>query len=92
MSDVEFIGPFQRHEVVLNGHRVPFIEATPMQGGRVHLCLDSRFGLDLTLQEAERVVPFLADSIAVALGYTCHPQPGWDEPVERQPFTRMREL
>ncbi len=91
-STVQFIGPFQRHEVVVNGHQVPFLEATPMPGGRVHLSLDNRLGLDLTVEEAERFLPFLADTVAVAMGYTCHPEPEWDGPVRRQPFVRIMPL
>jgi hypothetical protein len=48
--------------------------------------------LDLTVAEAERVVPFLADAIAIALGYTCHPRADWDVPHQRNPFVGMREI
>src|SRR5258708_7248607 len=83
-SDVEFIGPFEHHDVVVNGWRVPFLEATPQNGGKVLLCLDRRFGLDLSIAEAERILPFLADCIAVASGYTAHPGClGVDEPTPR---------
>ena len=91
-SKVDFVGPFQRYEVVVNGRQVPFVNATMMPGGRIHLNLDKRLGIDLTVEEAERFVPFLADSIAVAMGYTCHPEPEWDGPTRRQPFVRMMPL
>lgn len=86
----EYVGPFQKTYVVQDGRQVPFLEAWHM-GDRVSLTLDQRYGLDLTVAEAERVVPFLADAIAVALGYTCHPRTD-EEPNPRQPFVRMSEL
>jgi hypothetical protein len=90
---LRFVGPFRHHDVVLNGWRVPYLSAAPVNGGRVHITLDSRFGIDLTVEEAERVVPFLADCIAVALGYTGHPgQDGLDEPRPRQSIVRMAGL
>lgn len=77
---VSFPGPFRHHDVVVNGHSVPFLQATPQDGGSVRLHLDRRFALDLTAGEAERFVPFLADCFAVALGRTCHPCPELPEP------------
>src|SRR4051794_9253175 len=91
-SPVEFVGPFEHHEVVVNGWRVPNLSAEPLPGGRVHLSLDHRFGIDLTVADAEQVVPFIADCMAVAMGYTCHPQEDWDAPLARTPFVRMRAL
>jgi hypothetical protein len=89
-SSVQFIGPFQHHEVVVNGWQVPYLTAVPIPGGRVHITLDNRIGVELTVDEAERVVPFLADAIAVAAGYTGHPDGG--EPVQRLPFVQMKPL
>lgn len=90
---VDFIGPFEHHDVVVNGCSVPFLTATPLNGGRVHLTLDGRFGLDLTVTEADDVVPFIADAIAIALGYTAHPHATeCPDPRPRPPFARMRSL
>jgi hypothetical protein len=76
LGDLEFVGPFETHRVLLYGRRVPHLDAAPMNGGMVHITLDERYGLDLTVEEAERVVPFIADCIAVAAGYSCHPRQG----------------
>jgi hypothetical protein len=92
MASVEFIGPFRYHDVVVDGWQVPHLRATPLIGGRVHLNLDRRLGLDLSVEEAERFVPFLADCIAVAHGYTAHPGPELPEPVVRLPFVRMHGI
>ena len=78
---VSFPGPFTQHEVVVDGWSVPFLHAHP--GGEhdehVMLVLDKRLAATFSVEEAERVVPFLADAIAIALGYTAHPRTA-DEP------------
>lgn len=92
-TGVEFVGPFEHHDVVVNGWRVPYLEATPMIGGQVTLSLDHRYALDLSLADAERVVPFLAHCIAVASGYTAHPGcDGLDEPRPRHPMARTYSI
>jgi hypothetical protein len=90
-SGLDFPGPFQVHEVVLHGHTVPFLRASPAPDG-VSLTLDRRLGLDLTAEEAERVIPFIADCIAVAMGYTCHPSPECPQPPTRPPFQPMQRI
>ena len=77
---VEYVGPFERWAVVVDGREVPLLTMRPYPGGRVALSLDGRFGLDLTVDEAERVIPFLAHAIAMAAGYASHPSAS-DEPV-----------
>ena len=72
-SRVSFPGPFCRHDVVVSGWSVPFLHAQMHDGGMMTVVLDGRFGIELTVAEAERVVPFVADAIAIALGYHAHP-------------------
>ena len=90
MFRVSFPGPFSQHEVVVDGWKVPFLHAHP--GGEhdenVTLVLDNRLAVTLTVEEAERVVPFLADAISVALGYTSHPNADAEQPLVRQPQPR----
>jgi hypothetical protein len=85
---VSFPGPFTQHEVVVDGWAVPFLHAHPCgeHDERVMLVLDKRLALTLSVAEAERVVPFLADGIALALGYTAHPRA--DEEPNRLPQPR----
>ena len=89
---VNFPGPFTHHEVVVDEWSVPFLHAHP--GGdhdeTITLVLDSRLALTLSVDEAERFVPFLADAIAVALGYTCHPR--GDEEPNRLPQPRPMHM
>jgi hypothetical protein len=87
---VEFIGPFEKWSVVEDGWEVPYLEALPLPGGNVSLTLDRRYGLDLTVAEADRFIPFLAQAIAVASGYACHPTKD-QEPVQL-PMSRPRRL
>ena len=90
---VDFVGPFEHHDVVVNGWRVPLLEATPLNGGRVSVVLDRRTGVEMTVQEAERLIPFIADCIAVAMGFTAHPGcDGIDKPIPSQPMARMHAV
>jgi hypothetical protein len=89
---VTFPGPFAHHEVVVNGWKVPFLEAHPQGEDRVLLVIDGRLGGEFSIEEAERVVPFVADSISVALGYGCHPRSEDDELQAAEPSVRPRRL
>jgi hypothetical protein len=89
---ITYPGPFQHHDVVVGGRQVPFLRATPLDGGQIHLTLDRRLGLTLNAEEAERVVPFLADAIAIAMGYASHPADGEKEAVSRPPFPLVQPL
>jgi hypothetical protein len=90
MFQVSFPGPFMRHEVVVNGWAVPLLHARPSgeHDESVTLVLDERLALTVSVEEAERFVPFLADAIAVALGYTSHPDEDAEQPLIRQPQPR----
>jgi hypothetical protein len=89
MADVQFVGPFEEWEVVVDGWTVPYLTSRPLPGGRVSLSIDKRHRLRLDIEEAERIVPFIAEAIAVALGYSGHPRRGWDAP---QPGYRMHKV
>jgi hypothetical protein len=79
---VAFPGPFTRHEVVVDGWSVPHLHAQPYgeNDQSVMLILDSRIAMTVSVEEAERFVPFLANAIAVALGYTSHPDEDTEQP------------
>ena len=70
---ISFSGTREHHDVVVNGWQVPFLEAHPQGEDRILLVVDQRLGAEFSVQEAERMIPFMADAIAVALGYGCHP-------------------
>ncbi len=92
MPDVALHGPYDEHRVTVDSWTVPFVTASPMNGGRVNLSLDQRYGLVLTVAELDRFMPFLADAIAIALGYTCHPRSGWKAPKQRYEMARLNTL
>lgn len=91
---VSFPGPFQHHDVVVDGWSVPFIKASFRQDNEDHvrLILDDRIGLDLKSAEAEKLMPFLADAIAVALGYGAHPREDSMSLPERAPHAAPRRV
>ena len=90
MFRVQFPGPYSHHDVVVNGWKVPLLHAHPCgnHDQTITLVLDNRLALSLTVDEAERFVPFLADVVAVALGYTAHPDDDADEAPMRLPHPR----
>lgn len=85
---VTFPGPFQHHDVIVDGWRVPFLQAHMSGEDRVALVIDRRLATELSLDEAERFVPFVADAIAVALGYGAHPDGDTPKPPPRAPYPR----
>jgi hypothetical protein len=74
--EVAFPGPFSHHDVVVAGWKVPLLEAHLCgdHDESVQLVLDGRLAQIFTIDEAERFAPFLADAIAIALGFTAHPR------------------
>jgi hypothetical protein len=89
---VSFPGPFHHHDVVVNGWRVPYLEAHPVGEDRVMLTIDRRLAAEFSVDEAERLVPFLADAIAVAMGYGAHPDENAPRPLERAPYPRPERV
>lgn len=85
MADYEIVGPFETHRVIVGGRRVPYLEAYPVNGGKISLVLDGRLGMDVPVADAETVIPFIAHCIAVGMGYACHPRAD-EEPQRPTPF------
>lgn len=71
MHDIESVGPFHDHRVVLNGYRVPYLEAKLVAGMVWYLGIDGRFGHEFPDAEFQKIVPLFANAMAVAGGYTC---------------------
>lgn len=89
---VSFPGPIAHHDVVVNGWRVPFLRAHLDGEDRVTVVLDRRLAIDLSTQEAERLIPFVADAIAVALGYGAHPDRDSPPAPVRAPYPRPERV
>lgn len=79
---------FPWHDVVVSGYSVPFLRAHTCDK-KVSLLLDNRFGIALTARRAESVVPFVAHTIAIALGYQAHPSA--DTPLPLHPIPQRIE-
>jgi hypothetical protein len=95
MAAVEYVGPFQYHDVCVDGWRVPYLAATPVNGGKVYVTLDHRYAIELSVADAEHIIPFIANAIAIAHGYTAHPSEDASEPLaptKRHPMGRMISL
>jgi hypothetical protein len=89
---VSFPGPFTHHDVVVDGWRVPFLQAHMTAEDRVMLVLDRRLATELSIDEADRLLPFVADAIAVALGYGAHPNEDTPRPLTRVPYPRIERV
>lgn len=89
---LNFPGPFSHHDVVVDGWKVPLLKANLVGEDRIDLLLDERFALELSTAEAERVVPFLADAIAVALGFGSHPREDTEPPLKILPRLRPQRV
>ena len=89
---VSFPGPFVHHDVVVNGWRVPFLQARMNEDESVTLTLDRRIGVTLSPAEAENVIPFIADAVSVALGYGSHPRRETATPLENAGYPRPERV
>lgn len=86
---VEIVGPFQERRLVINGWRVPMMEAVECDGGTFNLIIDNRLALHVDAVHFDRVAQFVADVIGVCFGYGAHPNSdewyadaGLDNPFE----------
>ena len=89
---VSFPGPFTHHDVVVNGWRVPYLQAHMTAEDRVMVVIDRRLAAEFSVEEAERFVPFLADAIAIAMGYGAHPDESTPQPLPRAPYPRPERV
>lgn len=71
--DVQSVGPFERYPTMVNGWTVPYLEASYRDDGSVTLSLDQRLAIDVPADLAGQVIEFVADAIAIAAGWSCHP-------------------
>lgn len=86
VHNVASIGPFQRFPLTVNGWTVPNIQAKVRSDtdGRVSFTLDNRLGIDVPAAIAGALAAWIADVVAVSMGYACHPREGF-QPGEQRP-------
>ncbi len=71
------IGPFcdgDYYRLTVDGYEVPYLRAHLRKGTEDlwDILLDRRFGYELTDAELHKVLPLLANAMAIAAGYSCH--------------------
>jgi hypothetical protein len=74
-NGIEIHGPFvSEYRVTIDGYDVPYINARPLDDGRLYVTVDGRFGMDMPVsrEEFDRWVHILANAMAVAAGYSAH--------------------
>ena len=64
-----FRGPFTHHDVIVDGWRVPLLQTHLPAEDRVMLVLDHASPPSSPSRRPNASCPFVADAIAVALGY-----------------------
>lgn len=79
-TNAESIGPFHRYPLVVNGWTVPNVQAKLLPGSNgtlVTFTLDNRLAVDVPHEVAGSLAPWIADVVAVSMGYGCHPREGF---------------
>ena len=90
--DVRSVGPFKRFPVVVNGWTVPYLQAryiVDSEPSMVWLTLDNRLSVDVPADLAGQVIGFVADAIALGMGYPCHPRSSDTPSVPKLPWRRL---
>jgi hypothetical protein len=73
MSDgVQFLRVSRGDDVIVDGRRVPLLEAHHEDGGRTMLVFDRRIGYSVTAYELDAFATFLASVIEGCLDYRPH--------------------
>lgn len=80
----ESVGPFHEYRCLVNGWQVPLLNVRELDGGRVFIVINGWRGYECSVEEADGLIPFLADVIASAMGYRSHPRRD-DDPEEIRP-------
>jgi hypothetical protein len=73
---VEIVEISGRHELWIDNWTVPLVAPREVDGGRIEFIVDHRLGYVVDAANFESVAKLLADVIAVAWGYACHPRDG----------------
>lgn len=64
------IGPFEYHQVVVEGRAIPKLTGYPQDDGRITLIVDGRFMVDFPADIARQAAWLIANAMAVASGYS----------------------
>lgn len=84
---LQFIGPFHEWRVSFDGRMIPLLSGKQTPDGRVHLCLDHRFGAEFsTHEDAHQAVYLIANAMAIGAGYPSMYAETKDRPFAPQGF------
>jgi len=67
---VEFIEPSEGLDVIVEGRKIPGLQAFEQEDGRVTIVVDSRFMVDFPPEIARQAAWLLAQALAVGAEYT----------------------
>ena len=87
--ETEIVGPFKERKLVVDGWSVPFLTACELDGGRVALTVDHRFGIEVEAAALDDVAWLLAQLAAVSLGYRYHPSGDGEEAIYTEQFAHI---
>lgn len=85
--DVEAIGPFSTYELVVNGWTVPGVSSYRVDVRTVAFVCGS-YAYDIPEERAGAFADWLANVVAVSMGWTCHPSASWNPP-DAAPFRSL---
>ncbi len=68
---VELMSFRRGDDVIVDGRRVPMLEAIPQDGGKVLLVFDRRLALELDASNYEPVIGFVADVMENVMNPAC---------------------
>jgi hypothetical protein len=86
----EIVGPFNRYELVVDGWRVPFVEAREIDGGKIDWTIDHRLGATTSAADFEETARLVAEAVAVACGLPSHPSRDLSEDERAHYFRHVR--
>jgi hypothetical protein len=77
----QIIGPFELYDLVVDGYRVPGVEAQENDGGTVTFIVDRRMAWTIPAGSFEDVAALVANVYAIGAGLTCAPSDAYGEPA-----------
>lgn len=64
------VGPFEYHQVIVEGRAIPRLTGYPQDDGRITLIVDSRFMADFEPDAARRAAWLIGQALAIGEGYS----------------------
>jgi hypothetical protein len=68
-TGLEIHGAFTEHRITVDGYQVPLLSGN-FHDKKLRLVLDNRFGCEINAADAESIVWFIANAMAISGGYS----------------------